>query len=225
MRNINKTKKSRKVKGSQHVKNSHQESVKLADGVRGASYWLRLWGEIEGLKIRVSQSLKQLFNASSSREMRVQPVKRVHIKRWKTARPPYLIGLSALIITTLFTNCSSTVPHANQLQVTQANTIRADNNYQTMIGDSRIISAENLWAYNRHSIGFPMVKISDLRTVNQQKLDSLMDLHLVISNRINHFNMNEGENWESFKTALNQDIDAMKKTLNDSTAISKTVIN
>ena len=94
-----------------------------------------------------------------------------------------------------------------------------------MIGDSRIISAENLWAYNRHSIGFPMVKISDLRTVNQQKLDSLMDLHLVISNRINHFNMNEGENWESFKTALNQDIDAMKKTLNDSTAISKTVIN
>ncbi|MEK6482112.1 hypothetical protein WJR50_31520 [Catalinimonas sp. 4WD22] len=201
MRNINKFKTACKDNQQKHGKFSSK------------SYGIGR--KIEEVKIRVRNLLGQVFANFPSRKMQLQP-----IPERKTGKPTLLLALSALMAAALFTNCSTTVPKADTTQEQQLDKAGANDDYQAIIGDYRNTKAENLSVYNQDSVMFQTVMMADLSTENQQTIDSLKQQQSVMKMKIDSFQDKGEESWRAFKAELNQDIDAMKKTLNDSTEIN-----
>lgn len=228
MRNINKLISEWKSNNQQH-RQSNRRLTKTSSGRLDAMTY-QVWGKIQEVNIRFGELLGQVFSRKPVKAIKLQPV-----RNRKTRKPTILLALFAVMLTTLFTNCNNTVPTAKktrpsdtlalQGQVQQLDTIRSNEDYLAIIDDYKMNEVENLSAYNQESFMFQTVMMPVMQTDNQQTLDTLKHQHKMLKMRIDSFQDKGEESWEAFKMELNQDIDAMKKTLNDSTAISKTVIN
>lgn len=225
MRNINKLFSEWKSNNHKH-RNSNRKQIMPSKG-RLDTLSYQMWGKMEEVKMRLAKLLEQVFpSVLPKKALKLQPVGKRKIRKSNV-----LFSLAVIMLTIVFTNCSNTVPKSEKtppsdtlaLQEQALDKARSNEDYLVIIGDYRMNKAKNLSAYNQESFMFQPVILQVIQTDHQQILDTLKHQHSVLKMRIDSFQENGAESWEAFKMELNQDLNAMKNTLNDSTAISKSV--
>lgn len=212
MRNLSKLKTTWKGNNQKHGKFNHKHQKLSKVRQHAVSHWI--FGKIEEVKTSVGKLLGQVFSSSLPKEMQLQPVQNRKIRK-----STILLVLSVLMTTSLFTNCSTKVPKAENRQEPQLDTAGTNEDYLAIIEDYRTSKVENLSSYNQENFTFQTVMMNDIRTDYQQTIDTLKYQQSVMKMKIDNFQDNGKESWEAFKAELNQDIDDMKKALNDSSAI------
>lgn len=210
MRNISKLKATWKV--------IHQKHYMLSAKNRLSKQYLaafdKLWAKLEKAKTKVGKP--------SPKSMQLQPVQNNKMKK-----SIYILTATTFMAMAFLTGCDTPTHKEEMVQqnVTDSAKIdqaQADEAYLADMKNYRKGTIQKLTVYNKNILALK-AGMENQKQENkadcQNSITALEQRSSAVKMKMDNFQEGGKENWEAFKTELNQEMDALNKALSDSTAV------
>jgi hypothetical protein len=223
MRNINKFISSLKNNNHKQRQTKRRQGKPSTTGRMDAMAY-QVWGKIEEVKTKIGNLLAKAFSSPSSREMKTQTV----TKR-KTGKMIFMLAIATLMGSTLFTACDTSDQKAAAVQENEPDSmktaqVQADEAYLADMKNYRKGTVQKLAVYNKDIL---TLKAGMLDQKQEDKADfrnritALEQQSSTLKMKMDNYQESGKEQWEVFKTELDQEMDKLSKALNDSSTVKE----